>query len=413
MAPAPTRVDVNCDRVAALNILFCTLSYYPGITGGAERQARLQAEELVRRGHRVTVVCARSDDLASGEIGGVRIVRLSRIDRRPLVRVSYLARLLAWLVRHGGAYDVVHVHLANLQADIAVFAARLHKRPSYVKVACGGAVGEVQRFEAMATLTRWYGLRHPDRVQVLSPEIRAELAGVGVREVRMVQIPNGVDLEAFRPISAAAKRAVRAKLALPEQAVVMLFVGRLVDYKGIYDLLEAWARVHLDNARLLILGATAEQTLDTPPGVIVRGWVDSPLPYLQAADVFVHPSHADGMSNAVLEAMACGCALVATDHGATDGFLTAGRDALLVPVSDPAALAAALERIVRDPPLRGRLAADANQSVQRFALPNVVDGIEDEYEAMLSKGGSGSVNRRARSPTGVAESASRRARVLS
>jgi L-malate glycosyltransferase len=381
-----------------VNVLFCTLAYYPGITGGAERQARLQAEKLVRRGHRVTVVCARTDSLSSAEINGVRIIRLRRIHRRHLFRISYMARLLAWLVRHAGEYDLIHVHLANLQADIAVAVAHIFNRPAYVKVACGGAVGEVQRFRPMATLTRWYGLRHADRVQALSDEIQAELAAIGVSPGRMVRISNGIDLDEFRPLSADAQRRSRTELELPERSVIVLFLGRLVDYKGIDDLLEAWPRVRAQNARLVIVGATAEQQLSAPPGVMVRGWVDSPLSYLQAADVFVHPSHADGMSNAVLEAMACGCALVATEHGATNQFLTAGEDALLVPVRNSAALALALERIVGDADLRARLAAGARESVGGYDLGRIVERIETEYRAMLAAAGSKAIGPQGRSP---------------
>ncbi len=378
----------GCHLIAAetVNILFCTLSYYPGITGGAERQARLQAEELVRRGHRVTVVCARTEDLRSEEIAGVRIVRLRRIDRRHLLRISYLLHLLLWLIRNVGDYDVVHVHLANLQADIAVAAAHRFRRPAYVKVACGGAVGEVQRFRAMAKLTRWYGLRHAERVQVLSDEIEAELAAIGVAHERMVKIPNGIDLARFRPLCAEDTRRVRKELALPESATIVLFVGRLVDYKGIYDLLQAWPALEGDSARLVIVGATEDQQLDAPPGVIVRSWVDSPLPYLQAADVFVHPSHADGMSNAVLEAMACGCALVATEHGAIKSLLTSGHNAVLVPVRNRHALAEALALVIEDADLRARLAANARESVGRYAIAGIVDRIEAQYGKLLAAG---------------------------
>lgn len=371
-----------------MNILFCTLAYFPGITGGAERQARLQAEELVRRGHAVTVLCARTDGLDSGSINGVRVVRLRRIERRRLFRLSYMVRLLVWLVRHGSDYDLVHVHLANLQADIAVAAAHRRGQPAYVKVACGGAVGEVRRFTPMARLTRWYGLRHADRVQVLSDEIRAELAAVGVSRARMVSIPNGIDLGEFHPVAPAEKRRLRAELALPPAGIIVLFVGRVVDYKGIHDLLAAWESVPAPDASLLIVGATDDQPLDPPDGVLVRGWARSPQPYLQAADVFVYPSHADGMSNAVLEAMACGCAVVATAHGATRGFLTAEHDALLVRVSDPAALASAIQRVVADDALRERLAANARASARRYDLARIVARIETEYQTLLAKEGS-------------------------
>ena len=377
-----------------MNILFCTLSYHPGITGGAERQARLQAEELVRRGHRVTVVCARTDKLSSAEINGVRVVRLRRIERRRLFRLSYMVRLLAWMLRHCGDYDLVHVHLANLQADIAVAVAHRAHRPAYVKLACGGPVGEIQRFTPMARLTRWYGLRHADRVQALSDEIEAELTSIGVSRPHIVRISNGIDLDEFRPLSAEAQLRLRVQLGLPERGVIVLFLGRFVDYKGIDDLLTAWPSVRSENAHLVIVGATAEHWPTAPSGVSVRGWIDSPLSYLQAADVFVHPSHADGMANAVLEAMACGCALIATEHGATSQFLTGGSDALLVPVRDSATLARALERVASDADLRNRLAAHARESVRRYELGGIVDRIEAEYRTMLASTGTATPDHR-------------------
>lgn len=367
-----------------MDLLFCTLSYFPGVTGGAERQARLQARELVRRGHRVTVVCAQTDGLRSDVIDGVRVVRLRRIDRRRLFRISYMVRLLIWMLRHGGRFDLVHVHLANLQADIAVAAAHVHRVPAYVKVACGGAVGEVQRFAPMARVTRWYGLRHADRIQALSDEIGEELTAIGVSPSRVVRIPNGIDLDEFQPVPATARRRMRGRLGLAEDGLLFAFVGRVVDYKGVDDLLEAWRRLHPRDAHLVLVGATDDQHIQAPPGAVVRGWETSPLAYLQAADVFVHPSHADGMSNAVLEAMACGCALVATEHGATDRFLTAGHDALLVPVGDPDALQLALARVLADHPLRERLALHAHESVRRYDLNWVVDRIEAEYRRLVA-----------------------------
>lgn len=368
----------------SLNILFCTHAYYPDVTGGAERQARLQAEELVRRGHRVTVVCARAA-AGSGELAGVRVVRLRRLERRPFARISYVIRLCAWLLHHVHSYDLVHVHLANLQADVAVLAARPWGRPTYIKVACGGAVGEIVRLASIAWLTHWYGFRHATRVQALSAEIAAELAGIGVPKERIVEIPNGIDVDEFAPVDELRRRELRTKLELPQDALVVLFVGRLVYYKGIDELLSAWRAMSGSGARLVIVGATDEDELDAPPEVIVRGWVGSALEYMQAADVFVHPSHADGMSNAVLEAMACGLSIVACEHGATHGFIENDREVLLVPACDAEALAGALSRLIADAPLRGRLSGAARELARTYAVVRVVDLIEVEYRAMLGK----------------------------
>jgi glycosyltransferase involved in cell wall biosynthesis len=333
----------------------------------------------------VTVVCPRSEDLSSETIEGVRVLRLWRFERRPFTRISYFLYLFAWLLRHVGKFDLVHVHFANIQADLAVFAARRWGRPTYLKLACGGSLGDVRRLARVAKLTRWYGYRHADRIQALSNEIVGELLGIGIRENKIVQIPNGVDLEEFAPADDERRRQLRAKLGLPADRVIALFVGRFAESKGIGDLLQAWPKVQQEDAVLVVVGATDEDVA-APPGVIVRDWVQSPREYMQAADVFVHPSHVDGMSNAVLEAMACGLALVATEHGATHGFVEHGQEALLVPTREPSALAAALERALSEPTLRRNLATAALESAGRHGVSRVVDRIESEHHELVRLG---------------------------
>src|SRR5437660_5212439 len=120
-----------------LRIVFFTWNYFPAPAGGAERQARLQAEELVRRGHEVTVACPRTTGERREIIAGVHVHRLPWTYRRPFQRVLYLGALFVFFLRNARQFDVVHIHLANLQADVIVPLARLFGLPVYVKVACG------------------------------------------------------------------------------------------------------------------------------------------------------------------------------------------------------------------------------------------------------------------------------------
>ena len=133
-----------------MRVLFCALEYPPSPTGGAERQAQLQAEELQRRGHVVEVVCQRTAGTRSGPVNGVRVHRLPRIDRRFFRTLSYLAALGVFLLSRLRRFDLVHVHLANAQADVAVAVARLAGRGSYLKLAAGGPLGEIGRFHRVA-----------------------------------------------------------------------------------------------------------------------------------------------------------------------------------------------------------------------------------------------------------------------
>ncbi len=369
-------------------ILFCTYGYRSSIDGGAERQARLQAEELTRRGYEVTVVCPRQPAGPSGDVDGVTVRRLPRLPVRRLGGLSYMFALTVFLLLRMRRFDLVHVHIANYQADVVVTMARLLRRPSYVKIAAGGPRGDIGRMRRVAWLTRYRGLRNAGRVQALSPGIRRECLDLGVAPERVVEIPNGFLTAEFTAAGAEERRREREALGLPAEGVIALFVGRFANYKGVADLLEAWRRL-TPEATLLLLGDTAvDDPLSVPvegPGVLVREWAADVRPYLHAADFFVLPSHAEGMSNALLEAMACGLPAVATRVGAATSMIADGESGLLIGAGDVDGLAAALGRLIGDPKLRARLGeAAARAAHERYSIGAVVDRIEEQYEALWS-----------------------------
>jgi glycosyltransferase involved in cell wall biosynthesis len=368
-----------------LQILFFTLEYEPGVAGGAERQARLQAEALSRRGHVMSVVCPRSPGQRTGPVGTVHVWRLPRSRRPRLRKLSYAFTLGGWLVVRGRRFDVWHVHLASRQADWVVLMAALLRRPTYVKVASGGRTGEVQLGTRSAWMTRRIGLRRASRVQALSDEIAAELRRVGVRPDRITQIPNGLDLSVFRPGDAARRQRARRLLGLPSGTRVILYSGRFAEYKGLGDLLRAWTNVvsHADGV-LVLVGARGRE--DEPlsvsvggPRVVCRPWTSTVVDYLHAADIFVYPSHQDGMSNALLEAMACGVAPVATRIPAVKALLENEQNALLIAPSAPEELSEALLRLLGDDQLRQQLAHAAAETAREYAIEDVVGDIERTY----------------------------------
>lgn len=372
-----------------LRILFCTLAYHPVAAGGAERQARLQAEELVLRGHHVTVVCPAAAGVVSGIVDGVNVVRLPTVPRRPFRTVSYLAALTGYLVLRVRTFDVVHVHLANPQADVATILGALFRRPVYVKVASGGELGEVGRYRRLAILTRYVGLRGAMRVQAISDEIERDLRGIGIPPARIVRNPNGIDLARLGDVPVRPDATSREALDLPVAEVLVIYVGRFADYKGIDDLLAAWHDVEPVSNKLLLVGATAK---DAPPdflgskNVVVRPWTSEIATYLRAADVFVLPSHSEGMSNALLEAMASGLPAVATRVGAAESMIADGVTGILIDPGDRTALTAALQRLIEDGKLRRRLGSAASESVRsRYGITTVVDTIERSYREIVGK----------------------------
>lgn len=370
-----------------MRVLFCVYNYFPAASGGAERQARLQAEELSSRGYAVTVVCPRWPGMHDGFVGRVDVRRTRRLNVRYLKTPTHLAGLAWFLARNARRFDLVHVHLASLQAEVVVRICRLLRRPVYVKVACGGHVGDVLRHRRIVALTRYVGLRRATRVQALSEQIREELLGIGVDPVRIVSIPNGVDTSIFRPAAPGERRRFRRELSLPEDEVIVLYVGRFARYKGIFELLEAWQAVSPAAARLVLVGTPeTHHSIGVPAeaeGILVREWTNSVLQYLQAADIFVYPSHADGMSNAILEAMACGLPILAARTPANQAVVSEGIQGLLFEPSAPTQLAARLRLLIDDESLRRRLGRGAHVASRRYAIQRVVDQLEREYAAIL------------------------------
>lgn len=157
----------------------------------------------------------------------------------------------------------------------------------------------------------------------------------------------------------------------------LVAIGALVRAKGFDDLIQAMAllRDSGSQARLVILGEGSLReplerqvaSLGLDEHIALPGFVRDPLPYLRACDAFVLSSRWEGNPLAMLEAMSCGCPIVATAcvSGVTD-VIQHGRNGLLVPVGDPPALAGALSDILSDRPLAERLAASARETSAQF-----------------------------------------------
>ena len=371
-------------------VLFCTLGYEPGPVGGAERQARLQAEELQRRGWTVDIVTPRDPGTSSGRVGAIRVRRLPAFPQRALRTATSPVVLFAWLLGNLRRYDLVHVHLANLQADVAALAARPFGVPLYVKLAAGGPRGEIARMRPVAWLTRRVGLRWAARTQATSSEIVRDLEAVGVPDARIVRIPNGLADEAYRPATSAERKRLRRKLGLPEDRVLALYAGRFAGYKGVQDLADAWSKLEPSQpATLVFVGAPAiDDPVEIPPATvtIVHPWTDRVVEYLQACDIYAHPSHADGMPNSLLEAMAVGLACVATRVASVPEMIDDGRSGLLVDIGDVKGLRSAIGRLIDGKDLRARLGrAAAKEILERYRIGSVVDQIEAAYLDILAE----------------------------
>jgi glycosyltransferase involved in cell wall biosynthesis len=221
--------------------------------------------------------------------------------------------------------------------------------------------------------------RRPDLVTANSAAGLASHLALGYRPRRAEVVLNGIDVDEFRP-DPAARGAVRTELGIPDDAIVLAHVARVDLMKDHGSFLAAMAE--LPDLHALLIGAGTE---NLPAGRnIVRLGRRHDVPRLTAAADFVvsSSSFGEGFSNALAEGMACGLPAVATDVG--DAALIVGDVGFVVPPANPAALAAAIRTLAREP-----AAARAERSVrararivENFAMSQAVGRYAELYASL-------------------------------
>lgn len=217
-----------------------------------------------------------------------------------------------------------------------------------------------------------------------------------VRPEHISVIENGIEVIQTRAIPEEDLARLRWALRLPEQAHLLLAVGRLIPAKGHAVLLRAMATL-TENQTNVICAIAGEGSLQTQLerqarelGIMQRmrflGLRQDVPQLLKLAELYVQPSLSEGLSMAMLEAMAAGLPIVATDVGAAGKVIEHERSGLLVPANDPGALAGALQTLLDDETLRNRLGAAARQRVQTsYTLEDTCRAYEELMYAQFAK----------------------------
>ena len=240
-----------------------------------------------------------------------------------------------------------------------------------------------------------------DRVIVFS-DLQAEvLARLGVREDRLAVIPNGVDTNQWTPSGLGPEAGITATSGSPLDKVrkrlgqerVFLYMGRVATEKNVEALLQAWRLVNMDGCRLVIVGegplrSTLQNSYDED-NVLWWGYeadLATRIALLQSAEVFVLPSLVEGLSLALLEAMACGCACVATDAGADGEVLIGGAGIVLSTLGVTSQLRTLLPVLRDQPVLTRELGRQARERVlQRYTMARNIDSLERLYGELIRR----------------------------
>jgi glycosyltransferase involved in cell wall biosynthesis len=195
--------------------------------------------------------------------------------------------------------------------------------------------------------------------------------------------------------------AAKRELGLDPNQPLVLFAGQIIERKGVADTLHAWHELRSQwgaAANLVIVGDDLEgkgayrakmESLAVELGLSARfvGFQKNVPTWLTAADIVLVPSHAEPLGNATLEAMAHARPVIGGDVGGIPEMVSAGQTGLLVPPKSPRDLAAAIDRLLADLPMRNRLGAGARERCERlFSLEAHVAAVVRQYEAVLGRG---------------------------
>lgn len=371
-------------------VVLVSRRFWP-LLGGAEIAMSNLARGLREAGADVTLLTAKWDPSWSADVvhHGVPVVRLAQPRQRFWGTWKYLRGLDRWLTERRGEIDLVYVSMLKQDAYAAIGAGRRGGFPVALRAEGAGITGDVH-WQLDAPFGRRIRQRCYRAAAVVAPStaIENELIAAGYPRHKLHPIANAVRIPALR--TPEARHDARASLAethpllgMSAAAPIAVFTGRLHPLKGLDTLIEAWRLVAAcrPDARLWIVGDGPERAklwrqideAGLDGRVVLAGAFDSVDDFLAAADLFVLPSLEEGMSLSLLEAMAAGLPVVATDIAGNRAVVDHEAQGLLVPTGQPAALAGAINCLLDDADLGQRLGSAARARVAReFALESMV-----------------------------------------
>lgn len=373
--------------------LFIITDYFPS-TGGPATTARAFAREMRGRGWTIHVATRHLSRKwpRREDVDGVHVHRNGSPGYGKRAKLADLLATWSWLLRTERRFTFVITFMDPNYAVIA-WAAGLGGRT----VLRWATLGDADLYMGRGPLSalRLHVLRRCMHT-ALTPAMANELRERGIAVEAIIPVPT--DTSRFRPASPLERADARARLRISAD-VTIVFTGHLEPRKGVDLLIRAFASIVEggQSVHLLVVGGNHGHAENLRPAlddyvrakslqscVTLTGVVDDVAPYLRAGDIFCLPSAREGMSNSLVEAMACGLACVAPASAGGEDLLTHGAG-VIPPSNSMEDLSAALTPLIDDADLRARLGKVAVARVQDQQLAAVVDAYEQLYALIQLK----------------------------
>ncbi len=369
------------------------------IVGGYERAAERLSIELTVQNHDITIITEKRDKCwqKKEELEGVIILRLWCIYKPKWHSISSLVSFSFYLLTQGFKFHVWHVHQYGMHAVLAVLLGKLLRRPVVLKLTNSKEQGLNKVINGLPLNNLLHRiLQGVNAVVALSRETRNDAIAFGIPIDRIHVLGNGVDTLKYTPCEYKQRKRLQQKLGIDAIGVV-IYIGRLSNEKNLQGLLKAW-RIAIpqlpDGWKLIIVGdGPLRAILDSEiltyklsTSVQLVGQQNNIHEWLGAADIYTLASHNEGLSNTLLEAMACGRPVVSTlVSGVTELVLETGAG-FVVAIGNMNQLATSIVKLAKNPKLQQQMGQNSRKAIEKkYSIESVTTSYANLYRDLTEK----------------------------
>ena len=374
------------------------IARFPPYIGGTEIQCARLSRSLAAHGHRVVVITEQPGNQLPAEemVEGIRVIRLRSFFRAPLSWLVLGFQLLRRL-RSERPFDIFHGHMLAMPALALLWKGKQTTIPTLVKIAGADKSGDAQRSQRTLLGRIKFGLFRKWSKHIACPSTQAmkELLALGIDQTKIHLIPNGVDSIKFIPPSMEEKGLARRALHLGPDDFVAIYAGRPAAGKGVDTLLNVWTRAatrpEFRWKLILLLAAEGEllkeyeEKLKDQKQVLCFFNQRELLPYYQCADLALLLSRGEGLSNFLLEAMACGLPHMTTPNASISEDSDRTRWSWVIPLEQIEATA--FEQLLRlqgnGEDLKTKGTEARTKITQFYSMEKITETYEQLYRTMI------------------------------
>jgi len=384
-------------------VLMVTGVYHPEVSGAAN-QCRQLVNALKEKVSFTVLTTTRNSNLPRlGQVDGVDVFKVLLRKESVGSYCKAILKFTTFFLSRRKDFQVVHLHGFSLKSVLVIILSKIFQKKIIIKMTSLG------HDEPVAMMQRGYLLNYffsrADVYVGMTPRIQELYYQSKLPSNRLKQIPNGVDTNRFRPVTAGKKATLLDQLSLPRGMKLILFIGHFSREKRPDTLLDAWKRYVAEtfpDTGIIFVGATKMDHYEVDAELIrdirllAEPYLDERIFFFertheiekvyQAADFFVFPSLREGMPNALLEAMSSGLPVIVSKlDGITDWVVEDEGNGLLFEPGNRFDLGEALLRVLKNDNFANSLGVKARKTViERFSIKRVAEEYGELYRYLVS-----------------------------